>query len=257
MALTATATLTTRKFIIKSLIMQKPDIIYVSPARDNILYTVVDKPKDGVGDFFKHIVGTLKVERSNMGWIIIFCKTYTNIISVYQYFKRQLGEYFTEPKGYPTNNVIYRMVDVYTQCTHDSVKKKIVTQFTKESPLRVVIATIAFGMGINCPDMRHVIHWGVPDDAETYVQESGRAGRDGKLSCATIVKSASDLSQSHVTQHMIDYCINKALGCRRLLLFKDFDECNFLCKGCKCCDVCQKSCSCGQCHVNINSFSII
>ena len=54
MALTATATLTTRKFIIKSLIMQKPDIIYVSPARYNILYTVVDKPKDGVGDFFKH-----------------------------------------------------------------------------------------------------------------------------------------------------------------------------------------------------------
>ena len=104
--------------------MQKPDIIYVSPARDNILYTVVDKPKDGVGDFLKHIVGTLKVERSNMGRIIIFCKTYTN---VYQYFKRQLGEYFTEPKGYPTNNVNYRMVDVYTQCTHDSVKKKIIT----------------------------------------------------------------------------------------------------------------------------------
>ena len=105
--------------------------------------------------------------------------------------------------------------------------------------------------------MRHVILWGVPDDTETYVQESGRAGRDGKLSCATIVKSASDLSQSHVTQHiMIDYCINKALGCRRLLLFKDFDECKFLCNGCKCCDVCQKSCSCGQCHVNINSYRI-
>ena len=76
-----------------------------------------------------------------MGRIIIFCKTYTNIISVYQNFKQQLGEYFTEPKA---NNVIYRMVDVYTVCTHDSVKKKIITQFTKESPLRVVIATIAF-----------------------------------------------------------------------------------------------------------------
>ena len=99
-----------------------------------------------------------------MGWIIIFCKTYTNII---QYFKRQLGEYFTDLKGYPTNNVIYRMVDVYTQYTHDNIKKKIITQFTKESPLRIVIATIAFGMGINCPDVRHVIHWGVPDDAET------------------------------------------------------------------------------------------
>ncbi len=50
---------------------------------------------------------------------------------------------------YPTNNVIYRIVNVYTHCKNDNVKKKIMLQFTKESPLRVVIATIAFGMGIN------------------------------------------------------------------------------------------------------------
>ncbi len=52
-------------------------------------------------------------------------------------------------------------------------------QFTSPSPLRIVIATISFGMGINCPD--------VPKNAEMYVQESGRAGRDGKLSCALIL----------------------------------------------------------------------
>ncbi len=42
--------------------------------------------------------------------------------------------------------------------------------------LHVVIATVAFGMGIDCPDVREVIHWGVPEDAEMYVQESGRGG---------------------------------------------------------------------------------
>ena len=42
--------------------------------------------------------------------------------------------------------------------------------------LRVVIATVAFGMGIDCPDVREVIHWGVPEDAEMYVQENGRGG---------------------------------------------------------------------------------
>ena len=67
---------------------------------------------------------------------------------------------------------------MYTSCTHASVKAKIVERFTKPSSLRVVIGTIAFGMGINCPDIREVIHWGVSDDVEMYIQETGRAGRD-------------------------------------------------------------------------------
>ena len=45
------------------------------------------------------------------------------------------------------------MVDVYTHCTHETVKNKIIAQLMKESPLCIVIATIAFGMGINCPDV--------------------------------------------------------------------------------------------------------
>ncbi len=83
--------------------------------------------------------------------------------------------------------VVNRLIDIYTHCTHETVKNKIISQFTQPSSnLRIVIATIAFGMGINCSDVRHVIRWGVPVDAEMYVQECGRAGRDDELSCATI-----------------------------------------------------------------------
>ncbi len=67
------------------------------------------------------------------------------------------------------------------------LKSKIITQFMKESPLCIVIATIDFGMGIDYPDVPHVIHWGIPVDAEMYIQESDRGGRDGLLSCATIL----------------------------------------------------------------------
>ena len=68
--------------------------------------------------------------------------------------------------------------------THPTVKVKILEQFTSpSSSLCVVIATVAFGMGVNCPDVRQIIHWGVPEDTEIYIQESGRAGRDGKLAC--------------------------------------------------------------------------
>ena len=80
----------------------------------------------------------------------------------------------TEPPGSP-KFVINRLVDIYTPCTHETVKNKIISLVTKPSALRIVIATIAFGMGINCPDVHHVIHWGVPTGAEMYVQESGRA----------------------------------------------------------------------------------
>ncbi len=257
MALTATATKSTRKFIINSLSMQMPEIVYIPPARDNIVYAVMDKPRgdDVISKVFQGTVEKLKIEKSNMGRIIIFCKTYDNVISIYQFFKHSLEEYFTDPKGAP-NHIINRVVDMYTHCTHESVKNKLIEQFTKESSLRVVIATIAFGMGIDCPDVRHVIHWGIPSDAEMYVQESGRAGRDGKLSCATIWKTSTDLTTRYTTQHMIDYCLEKNVVCRRSFLFTDFDDCVFKAQGCKCCDICQRNCTCGSCDTNINSFIV-
>ena len=65
----------------------------------------------------------------------------------------------------------------------------LLEQFKHPSPLRIVIATIAFGIDINCPDVCQIIHWGVPQNAAMYFQESGRAGRDGKLSCALLLTS--------------------------------------------------------------------
>ena len=105
---------------------------------------------------------------------------------------------------------------MFTRCTHTSVKKKIIEQFTTPSSLRIVIATIAFDMGINCPDIRQVIHWGVPQDAEAYIQESGHAGRDEKHSLAIIMKHKRDLDRRYTSDHMMEYCRNKSL-CRRTI----------------------------------------
>ena len=155
------------------------------------IYEILEEPKC-VGGYFEGIVDNLKTKRINSGRIIVFCKTYRDVITIFQYFKQELQELFMEPPG-SVNCVINRVVDVYTHCTHETVKNKINTQFMNESQLRIVIATIAFGMDINCPDVRHVIHWGVPADAVMYIQESGRGGRDGLLSCTTILCSPADL----------------------------------------------------------------
>ena len=95
-----------------------------------------------------------------MGRIIIYCRKYDEVTALYHFFK---DKYFTHPPGSP-DLVENRLVDMYTHCTHSSVKDKILAQFLRVSPLRVVIATIAFGMGIDCHDVRQTIHWGVSED---------------------------------------------------------------------------------------------
>ena len=65
--------------------------------------------------------------------------------------------------------------------------------------------------------IRQVIHWGVPQDAEAYIQESGRAGRDGKHSLAIIMKHKRDLDRRYTSDHMMEYCRNKSL-CHRTIL---------------------------------------
>ena len=190
MTLTATATLSTRKFIIKNLSMDNPAIVYIPSVKNNIIYFVSDKPKASIQAAFQPVTSRLLRER-DMGRVIIFCHSYPDAIVIHSYFLHELGESY-EPKGSP-NYVKYRVFDLYSHCTHSSVKKKLLNQFTSSSALRLIIATSAFGMGIDCPDVRQVIHWGVPDDAEMYIQESGKAGRDGKPASAMLMKNAHDL----------------------------------------------------------------
>ncbi len=76
-------------------------------------------------------------------------------------------------------------------------------------------------MGVDCPCVRQIIHWGIPEDVEMYIQESGRAGRDGESARAIIVKHPCDLNLKRTSQQMIDFCTSTA-QCRRSILYSDF-----------------------------------
>jgi superfamily II DNA helicase RecQ len=77
-----------------------------------------------------------------------------------------------------------RIVDMFHSATGAQSKTRILNEFKKDSILRVIVCTIAFGMGIDISDVRTVILWGMPQSMFDLWQEVGRCGRDGKMSTA-------------------------------------------------------------------------
>ena len=107
---------------------------------------------------------------------------------------------------------------MYSRATTQEMKEKIISTFTQQhTVLRVVIATTAFSMGLDCPDVHQVVHWGPSSDLEHYVQEIGRAGRDGLRSKAILMYKKN----RHTKKVMEDYALNKD-SCRREALFTPF-----------------------------------
>ena len=139
---------------------------------------------------------------------------------------------------------------MFHSCTETCIKDNIIKAFSVDSsPLRVVIATTAFGMGIDIPNIRTIIHFGSCEDTETYLQAVGRAGRDGNLSKAIILSRRG--ANQHINVQMKEYCANNSI-CRRLILFSDYDVHNdTLQNSCKCCDICACNCNCVNCDTSI------
>ena len=68
------------------------------------------------------------------------------------------------------------MVDMFTRVNTELKKEEMIEEVN--NTLKIIIATSEFGMGVDCPDLWQIFHWGSPSAVEEYVQETGRAGRD-------------------------------------------------------------------------------
>lgn len=244
MALTATATRSSRTEICRILGMCRPVIVSVSPNKPNIKYVVEVKKKAKIKEVFAPLVETLKREGPRMDKVLIFCQSYDNVTRLFYFLQSQISQ--LQPPTAP-DAVEYRLYDMFTADTYPGLKPSIVDEFTKrQSVLRVVIATVAFGMGLNCPNIRRVIHLGPPSSIESYIQETGRGGRDD-LPCEAVLHVTTNLA-SYVAKDMKNYC-SSTDTCRRKLLFKDFDGVVLSeTLSCSCCDVCAMTCECSMCQ---------
>lgn len=244
MALTATATIETFQVVSKRLALRNPVTVAVSPNRANIKLLV--QPSKSLKEFAKAIVQELKEKKAVYPKTVIFARCYQDCTSLYLTVACGLKKDITFPQGYP-NLLKYRLVSMYTRASTDEMKKKIMALFSQETcTLRVIIATTSFSMGIDIPDIRQVIHWNPPAEVEQYVQEIGRAGRDGKDSEATLM---FDKANRYTTLAMKMYAECKT-ECRRKNLFGNFIKYDHNTDPhCKCCDVCEMICDCTVCKM--------
>ncbi len=136
------------------------------------------------------------------------------------------------------------LLEMLHSCTPKANKENIINSFTNEQGvIRVLVATISFGMGVNCKAVERIIHFGPSKNIENYIQETGRAGRNGAQAVAFLLYNGILLN--HVESDIKSYVI-KDDKCRRKALLMHFEEDPATQQVLHlCCDYCASKCECG------------
>ncbi|HJW24365.1 MAG TPA: DNA helicase RecQ [Rhodocyclaceae bacterium] len=225
-ALTATADGPTREEMIKRLGLSEARVFLSSFDRPNIRYTVVEKDNPR-----RQLLGFLAGRKGEAG--IVYCLSRKKVEETAEWLSAQGYTALPYHAGLPAET-----------------RAENQRRFLREEGL-VMVATIAFGMGIDKPDVRFVAHLDLPKSIEAYYQETGRAGRDGEPAEAWMVYGMQDvaLQQARIAEStaadaqkrletqrltaLLAYC--EAPRCRRQVLLDYFGETT---KPCGNCDVC-------------------
>uniref|UniRef100_A0A0A9XIJ2 ATP-dependent DNA helicase n=2 Tax=Lygus hesperus TaxID=30085 RepID=A0A0A9XIJ2_LYGHE len=239
LALTATATPIVQRDICESLNLSLPELTCTSFDRPNLFLSCSVKGTSILSDIKSlfnsqdHVLS--RIEKK--GSCIIYCPT-----------KKKVDEV--------ANCLLEDGIkcEMYHADLGLSVRERVHKDFVRDK-VQVVVATVAFGMGIDKPDVRRIIHYGAPQDIETYYQEIGRAGRDGEQSHCHVFYQQSDFSLAKHFLSTLDHKyrnykesmtrkIERYLQtdeCRRRVIVSHFDPSGKIEDNPQCCDNCLKS----------------
>ncbi|KAB8235234.1 RecQ family helicase MusN [Aspergillus alliaceus] len=236
MALTATATENVKVDVIHNLKMAGCEIFTQSFNRPNLTYEV--RPKKKGNELLASIADTIKSSYHNKSGIV-YCLSRDTCQKVAKSLRED-----------------YRIKAEHYHAGMKPNERAEVQQRWQAGRSHVIVATIAFGMGIDKPDVRFVIHHSLPKSLEGYYQETGRAGRDGKRSGCYLYYCYRDTMtinrmidsndgskqqknrQRQMLRNVVQFCENKS-DCRRVQILAYFNEyfnredCNASCDNCK------------------------
>ncbi|KAH8815331.1 hypothetical protein F5884DRAFT_771968 [Xylogone sp. PMI_703] len=239
MALTATATKNVQMDVLGNLNMAKTASIFTqSFNRPNIYYEVRSKKEIGSSKEVLKSIANLILDKYRGQTGIIYTLSRKGCEELAQQLKEQ-----------------YNIDAHHYHASMSAPEKATVQKKWQSGQWKVIVATIAFGMGIDKPDVRFVIHHTVPKSLEGYYQETGRAGRDGRPSACYLYYGYGDTAmlqrfindsegspsqkarQREMLNRMIQYCWNQ-IDCRRVEILGYFNErftkeqCNHTCDNC-------------------------
>jgi ATP-dependent DNA helicase RecQ len=179
LAMTATATPRVRDDIVERLGMHDPVLVTAPPYRKNLRFSVQQVP----GNFKPTAAGKRLRQLQRPG--IVYCSTTKAVDSIWAALAGPPSSRGRRPRGIPAERYHGKM--------NNGDRQQAQSRFMRPGKRLVMVATSAFGMGIDKPDIRYVIHYQVPGSLEQYVQEAGRAGRDGKAATCELLFDPDDL----------------------------------------------------------------